>query len=138
VCGWAAESCAGLLHGCRAGDAGGVVAEGETGLAWRASRETRLMAWAADLFQQLASLRQDLREARLEVVGAKEVSRTAWGRPAAAAKAPACWVANLAALQPRSLNQQRHMPGRTAGGGKSRLAAPHCCGPAARLAAGGG
>lgn len=70
----ALASCTG---GCRAGDAGGVVAEGEAGLAWRASRETRLTAWAADLFQQLASLRQDLREARLEVVGAKEVSRAA-------------------------------------------------------------
>lgn len=61
----------------RAGDSSGgqVVSEGEVGLAWPVNRETRLQAWAADMFQQLAMMRQDLRLARMEVVGAQEVRR---------------------------------------------------------------
>ncbi|EFN53360.1 hypothetical protein CHLNCDRAFT_53918 [Chlorella variabilis] len=62
-----------------AGDSSGgqVVSEGEVGLAWPVNRETRLQAWAADMFQQLAMMRQDLRLARMEVVGAQEETREA-------------------------------------------------------------
>lgn len=63
---------------CRAGDSGGgghVLAQGsEAGPAWPATRESRLMAWANDMFQQVAILKQDLRRSQMEVAGAKEVS----------------------------------------------------------------
>ncbi len=37
------------------------------------TRESRLLAWAGDLFAQLSSQRAELRRSRLEVAGAKEV-----------------------------------------------------------------
>lgn len=60
------------------GDAAGVsvIVDGQQG-AWPATRESRLVAWANDLFQQVASLRQDLRSSRMELVGAREEAHAA-------------------------------------------------------------
>lgn len=61
-----------------AGDAAGVsvVVDGDRG-AWPATRESRLVSWANELFQQVASLRQDLRNSRMELVGTQEEVRGA-------------------------------------------------------------
>ncbi|KAL4458812.1 hypothetical protein ABPG75_013677 [Micractinium tetrahymenae] len=60
------------------GDAAGVsvIVDGDRG-AWPATRESRLVSWANELFQQVASLRQDLRKSRMELVGAQEEVRGA-------------------------------------------------------------
>lgn len=54
-----------------------VVAQGEAGPAAAASRESRLMAWASDMFRQVAALKGDLRRSRMEMVGLKEEVREA-------------------------------------------------------------